>query len=179
MSGASQVRGAQCGSESQAQKDYCIMYHGTTLKAARRIQRSGFIPSVDGSLGPGVYVSRNFKKAVCYPVTGKRAQRLAVLKLQVHVGKVKEIHTIDHPMRRSWHQAGYDAAWIPANTTSGFEEHCIWDPTQITVLNIITADHNNCFIEPPKVWVFTDYAESTNQSYFAFLLISFFLLLFL
>lgn len=152
MSGISEPSGPHYGSEGKVQQDHCIMYHGTTLKSARRIQRYGFIPSADGSLGPGVYVSRNFQKAVDYPGTAKRGQRLAILKLRVSLGKVLEINGMDHPLRKSWHQAGYDAAWIPTNTLTRerLEEHCIWDPTKITVLNIITADHNNCFMEPPS-----------------------------
>ncbi|XP_062378564.1 uncharacterized protein LOC134067327 isoform X2 [Sardina pilchardus] len=153
MDKALEVSGPQDASESnKAQEDHCVMYHGTTLKAARRIQRYGFIPSSDGSLGRGVYVSRSFEKATHYPGTAKRSQRLAVLKLRVSMGKVLEIKSMEHPLRKTWNREGYDAAWIPANslTDERLEEHCVWDPKQITVLNIITADHNNCFVEPPS-----------------------------
>lgn len=152
ISGTSESSGPHCGSEVKVQQDHCIMYHGTTLKAARHIQRYGFIPSKDVSLGPSVYVSRNFQKAVHYPGMPKQGQRLAILKLRVCMGKVLEINGMDHSLRKSWHQAGYDAAWIPANTLTGerLEEHCIWDPKQLTVLNIITSDHKNCFMEPPS-----------------------------
>ncbi|XP_041942865.1 grass carp reovirus (GCRV)-induced gene 2q [Alosa sapidissima] len=150
MNKALEVSGPHHASESnKVQEDHCMMYHGTTLRAARRIQRFGFIPSTDGSLGRGVYVSRSFEKATHYPGTTQRGQRLAILKLRVCMGKVLEIKGMDHSLRKSWHKEGYDAAWIPA-TGERLEEHCIWDPKQITVLNIITADHNNCFVEPPS-----------------------------
>ena len=33
-----------------------VMYHGTSLEAARRIQAEGFRSSIDGMLGRGVYI---------------------------------------------------------------------------------------------------------------------------
>lgn len=115
-----------------------IMYHGTTMKAAQKIKRYGFICSADGMLGPGVYVSRSFKKAACYPKRAK-GHKLAVLKLSVRVGRVKKIDRQDHHLQKSWHQAGYDTAWVPPNcgmVKSGRQENCVWDPKRIRVLSI-------------------------------------------
>ncbi|KAG7329774.1 hypothetical protein KOW79_005996 [Hemibagrus wyckioides] len=68
---------------------FFIMYHGTTWANALKIQAGGFIPSLSGMLGPGVYLSRDYKKASLYPHSG-RHQKLAVLKVNVRVGKVPE-----------------------------------------------------------------------------------------
>ncbi|TRY95505.1 hypothetical protein DNTS_026162 [Danionella cerebrum] len=118
---------------------FYTMYHGTTMETAQKIKREGFRPSSDGMLGPGVYVSRSFKKATRYPLTD-RHKDLAILKLRVRVGKVKKIDYQGHPLQKSWHQNGYDCAWVPPNcgmVPSGLEEDCVYDPTRIEVLEII------------------------------------------
>ncbi|KAG5844565.1 hypothetical protein ANANG_G00163850, partial [Anguilla anguilla] len=91
-----------------------IMYHGTTREAAESIMRFGFCPSKDGMLGRGVYVSRDPQKASRYPLNVHPANRL-VLELQVDVGKVKRIDRQGHPLQKTWHDAGYDTAWVPPN----------------------------------------------------------------
>ncbi|XP_056325288.1 grass carp reovirus (GCRV)-induced gene 2q [Danio aesculapii] len=124
-----------------------IMYHGTTMAKALQIQRQGFMRSADGMLGPGVYVSRSKEKASRYPIqettkrqlTGEHCS-LAILKLRVRVGKVKRIDCQGHPLQKTWHQHGYDTAWVPANcgmVDSGLEEDCVYDPSRIKVLEII------------------------------------------
>ena len=95
-----------------------VMYHGTTMKAARKIKCKGFIRSADGMLGPGVYVSRSFEKAACYPM-GAKGQKRAVVKLSVRVGRVKKIDRQGHHLQKSWHQAGYDTAWVPPQLWHG------------------------------------------------------------
>ncbi|NP_001232919.1 grass carp reovirus (GCRV)-induced gene 2q isoform X1 [Danio rerio] len=128
------------------QRSY-IMYHGTTMAKALQIQRQGFMRSADGMLGPGVYVSRSKEKASRYPLnettkrllTGEHCP-LAILKLSVRVGKVKRIDCQGHPLQKTWHQHGYDTAWVPANcgmVDSGLEEDCVYDPSRIKVLEII------------------------------------------
>uniref|UniRef100_A0A672REQ4 Uncharacterized protein n=1 Tax=Sinocyclocheilus grahami TaxID=75366 RepID=A0A672REQ4_SINGR len=116
-----------------------IMYHGTTMKNALKIQSEGFRRSSDGMLGPGVYLSRSRDKASRYPLSAGREQ-LAILKLSVRVGKVKRIDFQGHPLQKTWHQHGYDTAWVPANcgmVSSGLEEDCVYDPSRIRVLEII------------------------------------------
>lgn len=118
---------------------YYIMYHGTTLQAARDIKRNGFRRSSDGMLGEGVYVSRSVEKAKRYPLNPKRDERLAIMKLKVRVGKVKKIDRQGHPLQKTWHENGYDTAWVPPNcgmVPSGLEEDCIWDPDRIKVLDM-------------------------------------------
>ncbi|KAK7152693.1 hypothetical protein R3I93_010801 [Phoxinus phoxinus] len=115
------------------------MYHGTTMANALKIKREGFKCSSDGMLGAGVYVSRNKEKASRYPINAG-AQPLAILKLSVRVGKVKKINHQDHPLQKTWHQHGYDSAWVPAKcgmVLSGLEEDCIYDPSRIRVLKVI------------------------------------------
>ncbi|KAK3567844.1 hypothetical protein QTP86_027358 [Hemibagrus guttatus] len=118
---------------------FFIMYHGTTWANALKIQAGGFIPSLKGMLGPGVYLSRSFVKASRYPLNG-RHQKCAVLKVNVRVGKVKKINRQGHPLQVTWHQHGYDTAWVPPNcgmVASGLEEDCVYDPNRIQVLQII------------------------------------------
>ncbi|TRY95492.1 hypothetical protein DNTS_026150 [Danionella cerebrum] len=118
---------------------FYTMYHGTTMETAKKIKREGFKPSSGGMLGPGVYVSRSKKKASFYPkING--GEKLAILKLRVRVGKVKKIDYQGHPLQKSWHQHGYDTAWVPPKcgmVRSGREENCVYDPSRITVLKII------------------------------------------
>ncbi|XP_066463060.1 uncharacterized protein [Eleutherodactylus coqui] len=117
-----------------------VMYHGTTYPRAVEIILSGFIQSKDGMLGSGVYVSRDINKAQRYPLLDKTDQ--VVLKLRVNVGRVKKIEYQSHPMQKSWHENGYDTAWVPAFCSmvkSGLEEDCVWDPRRIKVVDIAKA----------------------------------------
>ncbi|KAI4884513.1 hypothetical protein NFI96_003801 [Prochilodus magdalenae] len=139
--GVDEVVGAGLGCATHSgrgQKAY-TMYHGTTMENAYKIQLGGFIPSPDGMLGRGVYVSRNFEKARRYPLC-PGGQALAVLRLNVRVGKVKKIDYQGHPLQKTWHYHGYDTAWVPPNcgmTPSGLEEDCVYDPHRITVLQVM------------------------------------------
>ncbi|XP_017538551.1 grass carp reovirus (GCRV)-induced gene 2q [Pygocentrus nattereri] len=122
---------------------YFTMYHGTTMDKAMKILNEGFIPSADGMLGRGVYLSRSFEKASRYPVYRQAGEQLAVLKLSVRVGKVKRIDYQGHPMQKTWHDHGYDTAWVPANcgmVPSGLEEDCVYEPWRIKVQQVLSAD---------------------------------------
>ncbi|KAM9299372.1 uncharacterized protein PAF06_016433 [Gastrophryne carolinensis] len=117
-----------------------VMYHGTTLSAAESIIKNGFRQSSDGMLGKGVYVSRDLNKARRYPLGNPSDQ--VILKLRVNVGKVKKIGSQQHSMRKTWHDEGYDTAWVPpycGMVVSGLEEDCIWDPKRIKVVGIAKA----------------------------------------
>ncbi|KAJ8275640.1 hypothetical protein COCON_G00073920 [Conger conger] len=94
-----------------------VMYHGTS-KAAESIRCSGFSPSNDGMLGRGVYVSRDIQKASRYPLNVAEGDR-RVLVLKVNVGKVKKINSKQHPLRKTWHAAGYDTAWHGVQWSGG------------------------------------------------------------
>ncbi|XP_078537967.1 uncharacterized protein LOC144823379 [Lissotriton helveticus] len=116
------------------------MYHGTHKAHAASIITNGFKRSSDGLLGAGVYISRNKQKAMCYPLNSSDDDRV-VFKLRVRVGKVKKIDCDNHQMQKTWHQNGYDTAWVPPNSNissikSGREEDCVWDPKRITILGI-------------------------------------------
>jgi len=105
------------------------MYHGTSPEAARNIRQNGFRRSADGMLGAGVYLSRDLRKAQAYGTT--------ILRCKVSVGKVKCINHQGHPLQKSWHQHGYDTAWVPPNcgmVGSGLEEDCIYDPKRIRIV---------------------------------------------
>ncbi|KAK3571230.1 hypothetical protein QTP86_005423 [Hemibagrus guttatus] len=124
---------------------YYIMYHGTTLEAAKQIKQHGFRRSSGGMLGPGVYVSRSIDKAKRYPLKPEPGTRLAILKLRVRVGKVKKIDRQGHPLQKTWH-IQYDTAWVPPNcgmVPSGLEEDCVWDPNRIEVLDMWEVERND------------------------------------
>lgn len=110
------------------------MYHGTHKSNAPAIISSGFKPSLGGTLGAGVYCSRDINKAMIYPGLCAPSDRV-VLKLRVRVGKVKRIDAQSMNLKTTWHQNGYDTAWLPA-TLGGYEEDCVRDPKRLTVVGI-------------------------------------------
>lgn len=127
------------------------MYHGTKVQTAREIITKGFRQSSDGMLGPGVYISRNQKKAERYPLRSPVTDRV-VLKLRVDTGKVKRIDQDNHPLQKTWHNQGYDTAWVPPNcgmksVPSGLEEDCVWDPSRIEVIDIALAPDTTILAE--------------------------------
>uniref|UniRef100_A0A3B5KX54 PARP catalytic domain-containing protein n=1 Tax=Xiphophorus couchianus TaxID=32473 RepID=A0A3B5KX54_9TELE len=120
-----------------------VMYHGTTKASAQSILACGFRQSKDGMLGRGVYLSRDLQKASRYPIDDKLPEwDKVVIKVKVNVGKVKRIDRQKHPMQKTWHDHGYDTAWVPAKcgmVPSGLEEDCVWDPRRITILSVING----------------------------------------
>ncbi|XP_014906242.1 uncharacterized protein LOC106958709 [Poecilia latipinna] len=116
-----------------------VMYHGTTQAKAQSILASGFRQSKDGMLGRGVYLSRDLEKASRYPI-GHPDEDKVVIRSSVNVGKVKRIDHQKHPMQKTWHDRGYDTAWVPPNcgmVSSGLEENCVWDPRRIIIFDLI------------------------------------------
>lgn len=133
---------------SQEPKDrgVYVMFHGTGVASARAIITTGFRQSPKGMLGPGVYVSRDKKKAQRYPLSSNPADRV-VLELHVRVGRVKRIDKDGHPMQYTWNQQGYDTAWVPPNcgmkaVPSGLSEDCVYDPKRVKVVAIANAPGN-------------------------------------
>ncbi|XP_072224831.1 uncharacterized protein, partial [Leuresthes tenuis] len=125
-------------SQSDDNRTY-VMYHGTTRANAQSIKTSGFRRSSAGMLGPGVYLSRDLDKASRYPI-GHPEQDRVVIQAKVNVGRVIAINHQDHPFQKTWHYHGYDTAWVPPNcgmVKSGLEEDCVWDPSRITILQLI------------------------------------------
>uniref|UniRef100_A0A3Q2CCH9 PARP catalytic domain-containing protein n=1 Tax=Cyprinodon variegatus TaxID=28743 RepID=A0A3Q2CCH9_CYPVA len=114
-----------------------IMYHGTTRANAQSIASTGFRQSADGMLGPGVYLTRSLEKARRYPINHPEWDKV-VIQVQVNVGRVKAIRRKNHPLQKTWHQHGYDTAWVPPRcgmVRSGDEEDCVWDPRRIQILH--------------------------------------------
>ncbi|XP_076138422.1 uncharacterized protein LOC143121742 [Alosa pseudoharengus] len=124
---------------------YYTMYHGTSREAADIIKEKGFRPSSDGMLGRGVYLSRDLQKASRYPRELPVGDR-AVLKVTINVGKVIKIDHQKHPMKKTWHEKGFDTAWCPPKcgmVRSGLEEDCVWDPKRIKIRRIIQPQLDN------------------------------------
>ncbi|KAM3611474.1 uncharacterized protein V6R79_019063 [Siganus canaliculatus] len=123
------------------------MYHGTSVALARLIITNGFKQSSGGMLGPGVYVSREKKKAAHYPLKSSYSDRV-ILELRVRPGRVKKIDKDNHPLQFTWHANGYDTAWVPPNcglkaVPSGLEEDCVYDPKRVEVVAIAKAPNDN------------------------------------
>ncbi|KAM3598331.1 uncharacterized protein V6R79_016769 [Siganus canaliculatus] len=115
------------------------MYHGTTSRNAKSIRTKGFQQSSGGMLGRGVYLSRDLDKASRYPLDHPKHDRV-VIKVEVRVGRVKKIDCQGHRLQKTWHDHGYDTAWVPPNcgmVKSGLEEDCVWDPSRIKIIEII------------------------------------------
>ncbi|KAF3695917.1 hypothetical protein EXN66_Car011593 [Channa argus] len=136
--------GVELGSSQKPQNQgVYTMYHGTSVANARLIIAKGFKQSSGGMLGPGVYVSRDTKKAANYPLKSNPSDRV-ILEVLVRVGRVKRIDKDNHPMQWTWHKNGYDTAWVPPNcgikaVPSGREEDCIFDPKRVKVVGIANA----------------------------------------
>uniref|UniRef100_A0A8P4GL22 PARP catalytic domain-containing protein n=1 Tax=Dicentrarchus labrax TaxID=13489 RepID=A0A8P4GL22_DICLA len=116
-----------------------VMYHGTSSRNARSILASGFCQSADGMLGRGVYLSRDLNKARCYPAFHPESDQV-VIRVKVNVGKVIAINYQNHPFQKSWHEYGYDTAWVPpmcGMVNCGLEEDCVWDPRRIEIIDTI------------------------------------------
>merc|ERR1712035_166845 len=116
------------------------MYHGTSRRSAQAILASGFQRSTKGMLGRGVYVSRDLQKASAYPISHPESDRV-VIKVVVNVGKVIAIRYQGHPYQKTWHDHGYDTAWVPPKcgmVPSGLEEDCVWDPRRIKIICTIS-----------------------------------------
>ncbi|XP_056118976.1 uncharacterized protein LOC130096495 [Rhinichthys klamathensis goyatoka] len=118
-------------------KNY-TMFYGTSKEDAEKIKAYGFCQS-NGTLGRGVYLSRDVEKAFNVPAHLPMHQR-SVLRVKVNVGKVKKIDYLGHPLQKTWHDNEYDTAWCPPHcgmVRSGFEQDCVWDPRRITVIDVI------------------------------------------
>ncbi|KAJ1189348.1 hypothetical protein NDU88_006096 [Pleurodeles waltl] len=117
-----------------------VMYYGTTIDAAASILQNGFRQSEDGTLGRGVYVSRDIEKARRAAFGNEHLH--VVLKLRINVGKAKKIDQCEHPLQKTWHDHGYDSAWILPGSgviRPGSEKDCVWDPHRIKVVEVVSA----------------------------------------
>lgn len=102
------------------------MLHGTSEHAAKHIMKMGFVASVDGMLGRGVYLTPDIHKA--------RAYGRVIVHVVVDLGYVLPIKYKGHPLQASWKQAGYDSARVPPRcgvVDSGLEEYCVYDPRRV------------------------------------------------
>ncbi|KAG9333075.1 hypothetical protein JZ751_013498, partial [Albula glossodonta] len=81
----------------------------------------------------------NSEKQQCAQ-TRQEVHHKVVLKLRVNVGKVKKIDKHGHPLQKTWHQHGYNTAWVPPNcgmVPTGMEEDCVWNPKRIKIVKTI------------------------------------------
>ncbi|XP_030076880.1 uncharacterized protein LOC115481696 [Microcaecilia unicolor] len=125
------------------------MFHGTHKSNAKTIIAGGFRPSSGGTLGPGVYCSRDKNKAMGYPAACSDIDRVVFI-LKVRVGKVKKIDGAGLALQITWHQSGYDTAWLPP-VGGRMEEDCVWDPKRITVVGLAHCSDSQAKTELGKL----------------------------
>jgi hypothetical protein len=115
------------------------MYHGTSEATAKLIECGGFKPSVSGMLGPGVYCTRDIRKAKQYGAV--------ILTLLVNVGRVKVIE-LPNERNEQWQSGPFDSAWVKPGVQPSGEEDCIKDLKRVQVL--ARADPN-CVRRAPLI----------------------------
>ena len=109
-----------------------IAWHGTGYESSKSIEKNGFIPSLSGLLGKGVYVSTDRSKALCFAQSKNNG---VLIKVKVNPGKI--IKDPNSNSLNNWHEKGYDTAYIPASSsTTQRTEHCIWDQKRVEFLEI-------------------------------------------
>ncbi|CAJ1433496.1 unnamed protein product [Effrenium voratum] len=125
-----------------AEGQWVRVFHGTTLDNAKKIQWEGFIPSKNGMLGSGVYVSRDLRKVWNYGRIHKRVKGVVatgvIMELEVFVGKLCIVDRQGHTFQRRWREE-FDTAWVPANSGmvhSNREEACVKSAAWIRVVRI-------------------------------------------
>ncbi len=156
-----------------------IMYHGTDkVENAALIEQQGLRASRNGLLGPGVYVSRDIRKAERY-YRGSGA----IFEVLVRTGRVCHIndhlvavHDLEGNVVREvsardlvpdqWHEAGYDTVWVPDCSKFVFrggagwdvgirEETCVFEATRITVLRRMVWETNRADVNGVQ-WSFEE-----------------------
>jgi hypothetical protein len=108
-------------------------YHGTSWSVAEKIARAGFRASVDGCLGPGVYVARR-DKAERFAQEASRHGRCVggLVEVLVTVRRPKFVDYND----RGWRSEGFDACRAESTSASTNMEWCIADASQVQVLRV-------------------------------------------
>jgi hypothetical protein len=118
-----------------------LMFHGTKRDLAKKIEASGFNPSIRGMLGPGVYCSRDIEKARHYgPVT--HGADGVILLCRVEANRVKVFSTKSEDLT-VWQSEGYDIAWVQPNVQSTGEEDCVREASRVRLVGYMkpTARH--------------------------------------
>jgi len=110
-----------------------LSFHGTSKQSAQAILSGGFIPSGNGSFGPGVYVSANPSTSTAY-VKGNDGVILACL---VKPGKIKRITSKSAGSQTTWHQEGCNSSYAGSDY-AGMEEVCIFNPGRVYAWAIIS-----------------------------------------
>jgi hypothetical protein len=119
------------------------MCAGTSLEAAISIQAAGFQRERSGTnagakLGHGTYITTTLEKAMGY--AKKMPHAGCVFILQVDLGKCLKLAAND-TMRKTWHEQGYDSAWLPKDAVGvAAEEHCVWDPMRIKIVDVVLGN---------------------------------------
>ena len=112
------------------------MYHGTPATAAASILGSDFRPSTGGTLGQGIYFSKDVQKTAAY--AGRDSNGGVVFKVLVFAGRTKKISPPDFALQTTWHSK-YDTAWLPP--VGRMEENCVKCKEQIKIIGVVKGFH--------------------------------------
>lgn len=127
------------------------MYHGTSKATAANIQRTGFRPSSEGQLGPGVYLvdESNMEKAMRFAHddyhrskgTGWDSGRNEPVLIECEVAVAKS--AIAHGSDETWQRCA-DACFAAETDVSASSEWCVKDNECIRILSVIDLKSLPC-----------------------------------
>ena len=128
------------------------LYHGTSLKCAKNIQKNGFVVDKVRSgrmLGNGVYLSPTIGKAFMYAEGLRRPNENGgiVLIVEVDLGKCLTIDTSNIDGRLEWHSKGYDSCYLsggewgcPKTADQKYDEYCIANGSRVHIVGMVFGD---------------------------------------
>ena len=151
------------------------MWHGTSSAAGMEIVRAQrFKPSAKGLLGPGIYLSRNRRKAEHY--RRKAGDDGVMLRCRARMGACKTLVKRD-PLMKTWHDEidpklgyHYNSAFAPEGVTKirgqpSREEHCIFNPDRIDRIEIFDGPGAGA---GPEFWPSEPVAVGDGPAWFWF-----------
>eukprot|EP00929_Paragymnodinium_shiwhaense_P001319 TRINITY_DN101544_c0_g1_i1.p1 TRINITY_DN101544_c0_g1~~TRINITY_DN101544_c0_g1_i1.p1 ORF type:complete len:385 (+),score=73.94 TRINITY_DN101544_c0_g1_i1:44-1156(+) len=116
-------------------------YHGTPISNAISIQRHGFMPSSDGTLGKGVYVTGSSRQALAWGMrlAASVVNGGAALRVEVDWGRRLDL-TTDMLKRKPWLSTtwsrDYDSCYLIPKSRDVAEEACILDPSRVKIVSV-------------------------------------------
>jgi len=107
-----------------------LAFHGTSLQSAKSILREGFLPSVSGMYGSGVYVAPHPSKAAQF----KKGGDGVILVCLVKPGKIKKTTSQGEGSQHNWQQEGYHSGHESWNDLQAL---CVFNPGRVFAWTIV------------------------------------------
>jgi hypothetical protein len=119
--------------EGEGKANVWKFYHGTSCEAALKIGHEGFIESVSGCLGQGIYVARREKAMRFAKDTARHGGEIGgMIEVLVTIKRPKYVNLND----TSWREEGHDACRAAQTSASMNMEWCIKDRSQVEVARL-------------------------------------------